>query len=273
MFEIPEELKYYVIAQDCSNFDTKTYYITEQVNEIKKSIKKTKEKSHVMQSVLGLTYPNTTLLYGPPGTGKTSLCKYLAHEFNIPFVYLNFARIFNGVFGKTSEIISKAFEFISAHECIFCLDEVDAISQRRGTESDVTGGEISRVTITLMQSIDMLKDKDSSAIIVGCTNRVDIMDEALRSRFSVQFMIRSLTNEEEFQYIEKYLIEVNKKLKKAGMKEIKKASSRANIEEYCSKSFSLSQRDVEMDLTRCISLWLDDTSKKFNLEHVRRKAI
>lgn len=271
MFEVPEKLKDYINVVDCSDFDTVTYFITPQVDEIKESIKKTKEKSSVMQNVLGLVYPNTTLLYGPPGTGKTSLCKYLAHEYKIPFVYLNFARIFNGVFGQTSAIIHDAFEFISQQECIFCLDEVDAISQRRGTESDATGGEISRVTITLMQSIDGLVNKKSNAIIIGCTNRVDIMDEALRSRFSVELCIRGLTNEEEFKYITKYLTEVNKKLKKADMQPLSKKIQKENVQEYCNRATSLSQRDVEMDLKRCISVWLDDTDKMFELNHIRRR--
>lgn len=271
MFEVPEELKEYINVVDCTNFDTKTYFITPQVEEIKASIKKTKEKSHVMQSVLGLAYPNTTLLYGPPGTGKTSLCKYLAHEFGIPFVYLNFARIFNGVFGQTTSIIHDAFEFISEQDCIFCLDEIDAISQRRGTESDVTGGEISRVTITLMQSIDSLRNKNSNAIIIGCTNRVDIMDEALRSRFSVETLIRGLTNKEEFQYVEKYLKVINMKLVKNKMAPLAKHINRKNVEEYCNRAFALSQRDVEMDLIRCISLWLDNPDGMFELNHIRRE--
>ncbi len=271
MFEVPENLKDYINVVDCSDFDTNTYFITSQVDDIKESIKKTKEKSAVMQNILGLSYPNTTLLYGPPGTGKTSLCKYLAHEFNVPFVYLDFARIFNGVFGKTTAIIHDAFEFISGQECIFCLDEVDAISQRRGTESDVTGGEISRVTITLMQSIDSLVNKKSSAIIIGCTNRVDIMDEALRSRFSVELCIRGLTNEEEFTYITNYLNAVNKKLSKAKMTTLSKKVRQENIKEYCNRAASLSQRDVEMDLKRCISIWLDNPKQYFMLNHIRRQ--
>lgn len=270
IFAVPEHIREYIKVLDCTDFDEEKYFVTSQVEDIKDIIIKTKSKSHIIQDVVGIAYPNTTLLWGVPGTGKTSLCKYLAHLFNLPFVYLNFSKIFNGVFGKTSGIIADVFDFISEKECIFCIDEIDAISQRRGTEGDVTGGEIGRVTVALMQAIDDLRNKESNAIIIACTNRVEIMDEALRSRFSVERQVKNLTIEEKRRYIERFLKKVHISLLEHGYDKL--ILDRNNILEYCRGAASYSQRDVEMDLIRCLSLWLDNPQEKYHLDHVQKRT-
>lgn len=264
---IPKHLKDYLEVEDCSNFNMKNYFVSQQMKEIKNDIIRTREKSTIIQEILGTFYPNTTLLYGPPGTGKTSFAKYLAHEFDTDFVYINFSKIFNGIFGKTTGIISDIFDFMTDKECIFVLDEIDCISQKRGTEADVTGGEISRVTVTLMQSMDKLRQNKSKVILIGCTNRIDIMDAALKSRFSISKELRGLNNQEKQTYIEMFLDDINKKLLKAGMNSLNYKT--ANIMEYCSRGVTITQRNVEMDLIRCIAEWLDDTTQPFELNHIK----
>ncbi|MCR5144750.1 MAG: AAA family ATPase [Lachnospiraceae bacterium] len=267
---IPDNLKDYLICEDCSDFNVNNYFKTARTEEIKEEIIRTKEKSDIIQNIIKKSYPNTTLLYGPAGTGKTTFSRYLAHELNMPFIYVNFAKIFSGIFGKTTSVINEIFEFVWDKECIFMLDEIDCISQERGRESDgATGGEISRVTITLMQCFDMLRSKKSPLILISATNRVDIMDKALRSRFSIVKEVPTLTSEEKNNFILKFLTDINEKLKENNMTTLR--YNHQNIQDYCTRGSRISQRNVEMDIMRNLAKWLDNTNEEFLLDHIKEE--
>ena len=268
--KIPEQLRDYLVYEDCSKFNVDSYFRTAKSEEIKNDIIRTKEKSDIIQNIMGKTYPNTTLLYGVPGTGKTTFSKYLAHELDMPFLYVNFAKIFNGIFGKTTSIISDIFNFVKDKECIFMLDEIDCISQKRGTEGAATGGEIARVTVTLMQSMDMLRAEKSSVILLGATNRVDIMDPALKSRFSIAREVPTLNAEEKNRYIVNFLEDINAKLKENDMEPLQ--YDKNNILEYCTRGSRISQRNVEMDIMRNLAKWLDDTRQMYLIDHIKEEV-
>ena len=268
--EVPENLKDYLISEDCSGFNVDSYFRTAKSEEIKADIIRTKEKSDIIQNVMKKSYPNTTLLYGPPGTGKTTFSRYLAHELDMPFLYVNFAKIFNGIFGKTTAIISDIFNFVKDKECIFMLDEIDCISQKRGTEGNATGGEISRVTVTLMQSMDMLRAEHSSVILLGATNRADIMDPALKSRFSIAREVPALNSEEKNRFIINFLDDINEKLRESGMEMLR--YNKNNILEYCTRGARISQRNVEMDIMRNLAKWLDNPTEEYRIDHVKEEV-
>lgn len=133
---------------------------------------------------LQVPYKNATLLYGPPGTGKTMFARYIAYKKGLPFCYLNFSKAVDSYMGATSRNIAKAFTYAASNPCVFLLDEVDAISCNRSKGmSDGASKEIGRVTITLMQELDRLPN---DVIVLGATNRLDILDEAFISRFPVK---------------------------------------------------------------------------------------
>lgn len=133
---------------------------------------------------LQVPYKNATLLYGPPGTGKTMFARYIAYKKGLPFCYLNFSKAVDSYMGATSRNIAKAFTYAASNPCVFLLDEVDAISCNRSKGmSDGASKEIGRVTITLMQEFDRLPN---DVIVLGATNRLDILDEAFISRFPVK---------------------------------------------------------------------------------------
>ena len=56
-----------------------------------------------------------------------------------------------------------------------------------------TDGEIRRITITLMQEFDKLPN---NIIVLAATNRLDILDDAFISRFSIKRKINSFTEEQ-----------------------------------------------------------------------------
>lgn len=254
---IPEEIAPYIEAKHCDDFPIDRYFVTEQHKEIIDDILKVKRRTEEMHK-LGLPYINSALFYGVPGTGKTTFGQYIAYKFDMDFVKINYASLMDGVFGNTTERISKIFRFMSDKEnCVFMMDEIDCISQKRGTESNVTGGEISRITITIMQEMDRLKEENTKLIVLGATNRRDIMDEALINRFAISKEIRALSNTEKEGYIRKFLDSLNIPY------------DLTNIRDYCARGSSLKQRSIEADMIRCIADWIDGGKQKYVLNHIR----
>lgn len=256
---IPDELKDFLFVEDCSKFDVKTYMPTKMQEDILQSIVTARRIATAMKEKNGLSYPNTTLLYGPPGTGKTTLGRYVAYRMGMDFVYLDFSKIIDGIFGSTSRNISSIFQYMIDKECIFMLDELDAVAVKRGNESEATGGELGRITITIMQQFDYYRRHDSQAIIIAATNRADRIDPALRSRFSIEHEIKEMTVSEKVQYIKRFL----------GRHDI--PYDERNIKEYSSRNSLLPTRNVESDIIRCLVEYYKHEEKvPYYLNHVAK---
>ena len=119
--------------------------------------------------------------YGVSGTGKTTFGRYVAAMFELPFYYINFSRVIDSHLGSTGSNIAKVFDFVRYTPCVLMLDEIDTVSKRRDGGSNAEG-ELSRVTVTLMQEFDKL---NGHQIVIGATNRIDLIDNALLRRFSM----------------------------------------------------------------------------------------
>ena len=258
--QIPDHVKPYLEAEYCDDFPIERYYVSSLQSEILQDVLKAQKVNKRMQE-LGLYYLNATLLYGVPGTGKTTFGRYMSYYFDMDYVYINFAKLYNGVLGSTAGRISDIFRYISDTEAIFMLDEIDAISQKRGTESEVTGGEIGRITITIMQELDIMKRKKVDAIILGCTNRIDIMDPALKDRFSIKKEVKALNNREKVEYITQFLDHT-------GIPYDAK-----NIEDYAYSNTTLSNRSIDADINRGAVRWVENGEKGcLYLEHIRENV-
>lgn len=149
--------------------------------------------------LLGLTMINSTLLYGKPGVGKTLFAKYVAHKLGKPLLYLRFSELIDSYLGKTSNNIGNVFKYVNTHDVVLMLDEIDTVARKRDGESGCDG-ELSRVTVTIMQELDSLK---AGTIVIAATNRADILDDALFRRFSFVHEVLPATVEEKKCVVEK----------------------------------------------------------------------
>ncbi len=125
---------------------------------------------------MGIMPPKGILLFGPPGTGKTLLAKAVARESDANFISIKGPEVFNKWVGETEKIIREIFKKArqSAPTVIF-FDEIDAIaSSRRGGETST------RVTETavnqLLTEMDGLESESSGIMVIGATNRPDLID-------------------------------------------------------------------------------------------------
>lgn len=256
--QIPDEITEFIEVEDCSDFPEKTYFKTDILLRIAQEILQAEEVKQTMKTEYKRKYLNSTLLYGPPGTGKTTFARYIAYKMELPFVYLNFAKVVEGgIFGNSISNIHKIFNALSDVNCVLTLDEIDTIATNRNKESAATGGELSRMTVTLMQMLDFYKKSYARPVILGLTNCENKLDKALISRFSMHRKIDILKNEDKERYV-RLLLE-----------DIRVTIPDEKITMYCAENHDLAQRGIENDINRGLFEWILNGKKNFRLEHIQ----
>ncbi len=122
--------------------------------------------------------PKGILLYGPPGTGKTMIAKAVATTSEANFISVKGPELLSKWVGESEKGVREIFRKArQASPCIIFFDELDAVAPRRGGsegDSHVTERVISQM-LTEMDGLEDLK----GVVVIGATNRPDIIDEAL----------------------------------------------------------------------------------------------
>jgi len=122
--------------------------------------------------------PKGILLYGPPGTGKTLIAKAVAHTTESNFISIKGPELLSKWVGESEKGIREIFRKArQASPCIIFLDELDSLAPSRSSgssDSNVT----ERVVSQLLTEIDGLEELQD-VLIIGATNRVDLIDSAL----------------------------------------------------------------------------------------------
>ncbi|KAF9057846.1 vesicular-fusion protein SEC18 [Panaeolus papilionaceus] len=136
---------------------------------------------------LGIQHVKGIILHGPPGTGKTLIARQIGKMLNArePKV-VNGPEILSKFVGASEENIRKLFadaekeykdkgDESSLHIIIF--DELDAIFKQRGSTNNGTGvgDTVVNQLLSKMDGVDQL----NNILIIGMTNRLDMIDEAL----------------------------------------------------------------------------------------------
>jgi len=141
---------------------------------------------------LGGALPTGVLLVGPPGTGKTLMAKAVAGEAGVPFFSISgsdFMEMFVGVgASRVRDLFDQAKQ---KAPCIIFIDEMDAIGRTRG-QGQVSSGTDERDNTLNQLLVEMDGfDSDEGVVIMGATNRPDVLDSALLrpGRFDRQIAI------------------------------------------------------------------------------------
>ena len=135
----------------------------------------------------GIHHVKGMLLYGPPGCGKTLIARTLANALNVSeFKVVNGPELFDKYVGETEKKIRDLFanaekdqkengDDSGLHVIVF--DEIDSLCKARGTVSSGTGVNDSAVNqlLTKIDGVDSL----NNIIVIGMTNRKDLIDEAI----------------------------------------------------------------------------------------------
>ncbi|KAF2718480.1 AAA-domain-containing protein [Polychaeton citri CBS 116435] len=137
---------------------------------------------------LGIQHVRGMLLYGPPGTGKTLMARQIGKMLNArePKV-INGPEVLNKYVGQSEENIRKLFadaekeykekgDESGLHIIIF--DELDAVCKQRGAGAGGGTGVGDSVVNQLLSKLDGV-DQLNNILLIGMTNRKDMIDEAL----------------------------------------------------------------------------------------------
>ena len=150
--------------------------LKEEIQRVREMIELPLKHPEIFQQ-LGTGAPNGVLLYGPPGTGKTLIAKAVANESGANFFYIAGPEIMSKFYGESEQKLREIFEEAkeTAPSIVF-IDEIDSISPKR---SEVTGEVERRVVAQMLTIMDGLEDR-GEIVVIGATNRVNAIDEALR---------------------------------------------------------------------------------------------
>ncbi|AFZ79046.1 N-ethylmaleimide-sensitive factor, putative [Theileria equi strain WA] len=200
---------------------------------------------------LGISHVKGLLLYGPPGTGKTLIARQISKALNCSKPKtVNGPEIMSRFFGQSEENIRNLFKDAeeeysrlgdrsSLHIIIF--DEIDSICQRRGSDTSGTAARDSIVN-QLLSKIDGV-DSLNNILLIGMTNRLDMIDEALLrpGRFEVHIEVGLPDKLGRVQIL---------KIHTRTMRESKRLSDDVDLDEICSLTKNYSGAELE-GLVKC----------------------
>ncbi len=162
----------------------------EAKQELKEVIDFLKDPSRIQK--IGAHMPKGVLLVGPPGTGKTLLARAVAGEAGVPFFNISGSEFIEMFVGVGAARVRDLFEQARQKApCIIFIDELDAIGRQRGGAMVMGGHDEREQTLNqLLTEMDGF-DPSSGVVVMGATNRPEILDKALLrpGRFDRQIVV------------------------------------------------------------------------------------
>jgi cell division protease FtsH len=140
---------------------------------------------------VGAAAPKGVLLVGPPGTGKTLLAKSVAGEADATFFSMSGSDFVESLVGVGAARVRDLFRKArKAAPAIIFIDELDAAGRKRGAGIGQGNDEREQTLNQILVEMDGFAG-DGGLVVMGATNRPDILDPALLrpGRFDRQIVV------------------------------------------------------------------------------------
>lgn len=204
---------------------------------------KTDDQSNITKGII---------LAGPPGTGKTFIVKALANEKNCYFMSPSLADLKGEFVGQTSAKVKRIFQQARGNApTIIFIDEADTVFPVRDTSADSDSFAKDMVNQFLVE-MDGLGNGNSKVFVIAATNRVNIVDNAIKSRLGTTINVSLPDKRERRQLFANHLRKEN----------AEKLCKLPFFDEFLDKTNRMSGRDIKNFV---MSLKTEASSKTRNL--------
>ncbi|MCK1513744.1 AAA family ATPase [Bradyrhizobium sp. 190] len=163
-------------------------------------------------------YP-LVIFHGDVGTGKTAMAECIANklvaearsEDSILFKLSNRVRG-SGMVGEMGTLIAEAFRKViqsagKSRRAILIIDEGDSLGASRAQEHSHHEDKVA--VNTLIQGVDDLRQYGGRIVVILCTNRLSVLDAALRRRAAIIEEFKRPSDEERRQLFQMDLAGLN----------------------------------------------------------------
>ena len=119
------------------------------------------------------------ILHGPPGTGKTMLARAVATETDSTFFSISGPEVLDKYVGESERAVRELFDDArEAAPSVVFIDELDAVMGSRGGYT-TDAPWLDTLVNQFLSELDGL-DELADVVVVGATNRIEIIDPAIR---------------------------------------------------------------------------------------------
>ncbi|MDX1773860.1 ATP-binding protein [Oceanihabitans sediminis] len=178
--------------------------------EVRNSIHQLIEEFTYLEALKKYDIPvdNKILLHGKTGCGKTATVHAIGKALNKEVITLNLGGFVSSKLGETGKNITELFKKTSYNNAILFIDEFDFIGKLRDYDNK-DSGEMQRLVNTIIQQIDNMSD---TALLIGATNHLEVIDSALLRRFQIKLKYELPTSEQLDVYYDSVLAKFPKEI-------------------------------------------------------------